>query len=215
MGGRACHDSILSRNQVSTEPGTVHNGVPSPTRQHSTQHHQPWPKPHRPCPRFRVKTHCPQAPPDRPLGNRRRITRRPEHLTDVKRKRLEELRDRNPGLETTVEYARRLALMVRNRRSEHLALEAWTADVRLDGQRALRTLANGMRRDREPMATEPRSYARVRSCERIHRRERRVQERNSSSGKAPRDRTRCPTPPYPRRSQRYARPQQWITRGFL
>ncbi|BBC29444.1 hypothetical protein SGFS_007380 [Streptomyces graminofaciens] len=28
---------------------------PSPTRQHSTQHQLPWPKPHSPCPRFRVK----------------------------------------------------------------------------------------------------------------------------------------------------------------
>ncbi|MFE2937284.1 transposase [Streptomyces sp. NPDC059278] len=49
---------------------------------------------------------------------------------------------------TTVEYARRLALMIRDRRGEHLALDVWIADVRLDGQRELRTLANGMRRDR-------------------------------------------------------------------
>ncbi|MFE7015908.1 transposase [Streptomyces sp. NPDC057651] len=32
--------------------------------------------------------------------------------------------------------------------SEHLALDVWIADVRLDGQRELRTLANGIRRDR-------------------------------------------------------------------
>ncbi|MFF7953713.1 transposase [Streptomyces griseorubiginosus] len=38
--------------------------------------------------------------------------------------------------------------MVRERRSEHLALEVWLADVRLDGQRELRTLAAGIRRDR-------------------------------------------------------------------
>ncbi|MFB7363859.1 ISL3 family transposase [Streptomyces hydrogenans] len=73
---------------------------------------------------------------------------RPEHLTDVERKGLDELCERNPALATTVEYARRLALMIRTRRSEHLALDVWIADVRLDGQRELRTLANGMRRDR-------------------------------------------------------------------
>ncbi|MFB6843229.1 ISL3 family transposase [Streptomyces sp. NPDC056361] len=76
------------------------------------------------------------------------IMRRPEHLTDVERKGLEELCERNRVLETTVEYARRLALMIRERRNEHLALDVWIADVRLDGQRELRTLANGMRRDR-------------------------------------------------------------------
>ncbi|MFI1652287.1 hypothetical protein ACH4XT_35885 [Streptomyces avidinii] len=48
------------------------------------------------------------------------ITRRPEHLTDVERKGLDELCERTPALATTVEYARRLALMVRDRRSEHL-----------------------------------------------------------------------------------------------
>ncbi|MCX2185695.1 transposase [Streptomyces sp. SKN60] len=76
------------------------------------------------------------------------IMRRPEHLTDVERKGLEELCERNRVLEATVEYARRLALMIRERRNEHLALDVWIADVRLDGQRELRTLANGMRRDR-------------------------------------------------------------------
>ncbi|MGW0672987.1 ISL3 family transposase [Streptomyces sp. NPDC002746] len=76
------------------------------------------------------------------------IMRRPECLTDVERKGLDELCERNPALATTVEYARRLALMVRDRRSEHLALDVWIADVRLDGQRELQTLANGMRRDR-------------------------------------------------------------------
>ncbi|MFJ5811100.1 ISL3 family transposase [Streptomyces sp. NPDC093093] len=76
------------------------------------------------------------------------IMRRPERLNDVERKGLDELCERNPALATTVDYARRLALMVRDRRSEHLALDVWMADVRLDGQRELRTLANGMRRDR-------------------------------------------------------------------
>ncbi|MFF1691552.1 MULTISPECIES: ISL3 family transposase [unclassified Streptomyces] len=74
------------------------------------------------------------------------IMRRPEDLTE--RKGLDELCERNPALATTVEYARRLALMIRDRRGEHLALDVWIADVRLDGQRELRTLANGMRRDR-------------------------------------------------------------------
>ncbi|MFD8719129.1 hypothetical protein ACFV2H_14245 [Streptomyces sp. NPDC059629] len=32
--------------------------------------------------------------------------------------------------------------------SEHLALDVWLADVRFDGQRELRTLAAGIRRDR-------------------------------------------------------------------
>ncbi|MEW1565571.1 transposase [Streptomyces sp. NPDC093509] len=77
------------------------------------------------------------------------IMRRPERLTEVERRCLDELCERNPVLATTAEYARRLALMVRDRRSEHLALDVWIADVRLDGQRELRTLANGMRRDQE------------------------------------------------------------------
>jgi len=38
--------------------------------------------------------------------------------------------------------------MVRERRGEHLALDVWLADVHLDGQRELRTLAVGMPRDR-------------------------------------------------------------------
>ncbi|WP_369186043.1 transposase [Streptomyces sp. Y1] len=38
--------------------------------------------------------------------------------------------------------------MVRERRSEHLDLDVWLADVRLDGQRGLRSLAGGIRRDR-------------------------------------------------------------------
>ncbi|MFE6130967.1 hypothetical protein ACFQ6Q_22330 [Streptomyces sp. NPDC056437] len=62
----------------------------------------------------------------------RRVTdwtmRRPEHLTDLERKGLDELCERNPALATTVEYARRLALMIRTRRSEHLALDVWIAD---------------------------------------------------------------------------------------
>ncbi|WP_331754691.1 ISL3 family transposase (plasmid) [Streptomyces sp. NBC_00012] len=74
------------------------------------------------------------------------IMRRPERLTDTERKCLTELCERSPALATTTTYARRLALMVRERRSEHLALDVWIADVRLDGQHELRTLANGMRR---------------------------------------------------------------------
>lgn len=76
------------------------------------------------------------------------IMRRPEHLTDTERKCLGELCERSPALATTTEYARRLAAMVRERRSEHLVLDVWLADVRLDGQRELRTLAAGIRRDR-------------------------------------------------------------------
>ncbi|MFF2619821.1 hypothetical protein [Kitasatospora sp. NPDC058046] len=38
--------------------------------------------------------------------------------------------------------------MERERRSEQLALDVWLADVRLDGQRELRSLAGGIRRDR-------------------------------------------------------------------
>ncbi|MGW1536687.1 ISL3 family transposase [Streptomyces aureus] len=93
-------------------------------------------------------------PPDAPLPHLtvRRVTnwimRRPEHLTDTERKCLYELCERSPALATTTEYARRLAEMVRERRSEHLALDVWLADVRLDGQRELRTLAAGIRRDR-------------------------------------------------------------------
>ncbi len=75
------------------------------------------------------------------------ITRRPERLTDTEHKCLTELCERSPAPATTTTYARRLALMVRERRSEHLALDVWIAHVRLDGQRELRTLANGMRRD--------------------------------------------------------------------
>ncbi|MFE5869557.1 transposase [Streptomyces roseifaciens] len=36
---------------------------------------------------------------------------------------------------------------MRERRIEHLALDVWLADVRLDGQRELRTLARRVRRD--------------------------------------------------------------------
>nr|WP_262705545.1 ISL3 family transposase [Streptomyces sp. NEAU-383] len=92
-------------------------------------------------------------PTDAPLPHLtvRRVTdwimRRPEHLTDTGRKCLDELCERSPALATTTEYARRLAAMVRERRSEHLALDVWLADVRLDGQRELRTLAAGIRRD--------------------------------------------------------------------
>lgn len=45
---------------------------------------------------------------------------------------------------TTTRYVRRLAAMVRERRSEHLALDVWPADVRLDGQPELRSLAGGI-----------------------------------------------------------------------
>ncbi|GHF77559.1 ISL3 family transposase [Kitasatospora xanthocidica] len=75
------------------------------------------------------------------------IMRRPEQLDDTTRKCLEDLCERNPALATTTEYARRLATMVRERRSEHLALDVWLADVRLDGQPEFRTLAGGIRRD--------------------------------------------------------------------
>ncbi|MEU3051366.1 ISL3 family transposase [Streptomyces sp. NPDC006984] len=51
------------------------------------------------------------------------IMQRPEHLTDVERKGLEELCERNHVLETPVKYARRLALMVRERLNQHLALD--------------------------------------------------------------------------------------------
>ncbi|WEO93292.1 hypothetical protein A6P39_004175 [Streptomyces sp. FXJ1.172] len=61
---------------------------------------------------------------------------------------LGELCERSPALATTTEYARHLAAMVRERRSEHLALEVWLADVRPDGQREPRTLAAGIRGDR-------------------------------------------------------------------
>ncbi|MFK4213642.1 transposase [Streptomyces sp. NPDC030920] len=75
------------------------------------------------------------------------ITRRPEHLTDTERNYLTELCEHSPALATTTTYPRRPALMVRDRRSEHLALAVWIADVRPDGQRELRTLANGIRPD--------------------------------------------------------------------
>ncbi|MFF8618922.1 transposase [Streptomyces sp. NPDC015350] len=75
------------------------------------------------------------------------IMRRPERLTDTEHKYLTELCKRSPAPATTTTYARRPALTVRERRSEHPALDIWTADVRPDGQRELRTLANGMRRD--------------------------------------------------------------------
>ncbi|MFF3943015.1 transposase [Streptomyces phaeofaciens] len=74
--------------------------------------------------------------------------RRPEQLTDTERKCLDELCERSPALATTTQYARHLAAMVRERRSEHLALDVRLADVRLDGQRELRTLAVGIPRDR-------------------------------------------------------------------
>ncbi|MEE1824865.1 transposase [Streptomyces sp. BE20] len=75
------------------------------------------------------------------------IMRRPERLDDTERKCLDELCERSPALATTTQYARRLATMVRERRSEHLALDVWLADVRLDGQPELRSLAGGIRRD--------------------------------------------------------------------
>ncbi|MEE1836284.1 ISL3 family transposase [Streptomyces sp. SP17KL33] len=93
-------------------------------------------------------------PTDAPLPHLtvRRVTdwimHRPEHLTETERKCLGELCERSPALTTTTEYARRLAAMVRERRREHLALDVRLADVRLDGQRELRTLAAGIRRDR-------------------------------------------------------------------
>lgn len=92
-------------------------------------------------------------PTDTPLPQLtvRRVTdwimRRPEQLTDTQRKCLDDLCARSPALAMTTEYARRLAVILRERRNEHLAFQVWLADVRLDGQRELRTLAGGMRRD--------------------------------------------------------------------
>ncbi|MEV1069822.1 transposase [Streptomyces sp. NPDC050263] len=76
------------------------------------------------------------------------IMRRPEQLTDTERTCLDELCERVPASATTTQYARRLASMVRERRSEHPALDVRLADVRLDGQRELPSLAAGIRRDR-------------------------------------------------------------------
>lgn len=51
--------STRSAGSTATTPDavipTLDNGVPSPTRQHSTRHQLPWPKPHSSCPRSRVK----------------------------------------------------------------------------------------------------------------------------------------------------------------
>ncbi|GAA2326286.1 hypothetical protein OKJ48_29255 [Streptomyces kunmingensis] len=44
--------------------------------------------------------------------------------------------------------SRRLAMVLRERRNEYSAFDVCLADVRLDGQRELHTLARGMRRDR-------------------------------------------------------------------
>ncbi|MFH9044897.1 transposase [Streptomyces sp. NPDC017966] len=98
------------------------------------------------------------------------IMRRPEHLTETDRTCLDELCERSPALTTTTEYVRRLAAMVRERRSEHLALDVWLADVRLDGQRELRTLTAGIRRDRTAVlaaltTTSPRERSRATSPE--------------------------------------------------
>ncbi|MFD9632209.1 hypothetical protein [Streptomyces violascens] len=51
------------------------------------------------------------------------IMSRPEQLTAPERKRLNDLCDRSPALATTTEYADRLATMLRERRSEHLAFD--------------------------------------------------------------------------------------------
>ncbi|MFC8366865.1 MULTISPECIES: hypothetical protein [unclassified Streptomyces] len=93
-------------------------------------------------------------PADAPLPHLtvRRVTDwimcRPEHLTETERKCLDGLCERNPAPVTTTQYVRRLAAMVRERRSEHLTLDVRLADVRLDGQREHRTLTAGVRRDR-------------------------------------------------------------------
>ncbi|MFG2991768.1 hypothetical protein ACGFZK_21155 [Streptomyces sp. NPDC048257] len=55
------------------------------------------------------------------------IMRRPERRTDGERKGRDALGERSPALATTVEYARRLALMIRDRRSAHLVLDVWIA----------------------------------------------------------------------------------------
>nr|WP_275406962.1 transposase [Streptomyces sp. SID12488] len=93
-------------------------------------------------------------PTDAPLPQPtvRRVTDwimcRPEQLTDTERKCLDDLCERSPALATTTECVRRLAQLVRERRNEHLAFDVWLANVRLDGQRELRTLAADMRRNR-------------------------------------------------------------------
>jgi hypothetical protein len=53
------------------------------------------------------------------------IMSRPERLTDMERKHLEDLCERSPALATTTDYARRLATMLRERRNEHLAFDVW------------------------------------------------------------------------------------------
>ncbi|MFE5200351.1 glycoside hydrolase family 15 protein [Streptomyces sp. NPDC056601] len=78
------------------------------------------------------------------------IMRRPEHVTDVERKGLDELCGRNSALATTVEYAQRLALMVRERRSEHGPRRL---DRRCPPRRPTRTPNSGQRH-----AKRPRSY---------------------------------------------------------
>ncbi|MFK0280927.1 hypothetical protein ACIQVL_10730 [Streptomyces sp. NPDC090499] len=79
----------------------------------------------RPCRTVTIPTDAPL-----PRLTVRRVTdgttRRPEHLTETEHKFLDELCERSPAL----------------------ALDVWLADVRLDGQRELRTLAAGIRRDR-------------------------------------------------------------------
>ncbi|MGW7089098.1 transposase [Streptomyces sp. NPDC054871] len=60
---------------------------------------------------------------------------------------------RSPALATTTAYAGRLAMMPRERRNEHLAFDVWLADVRLDGERELRTLTSGMRSGRAAILT--------------------------------------------------------------
>ncbi|WP_185842112.1 transposase [Streptomyces sp. WAC 06725] len=105
-----------------------------------------------------VRRHLPPyrtgaIPTDAPLPQLtvRRVTnwimRKPEQLTDTERKCLDDLRERSSTLATTTQYARRLTEIVRERRIEHLALDVWLADVRLDGQREPRSLASGVRRD--------------------------------------------------------------------
>ncbi|MEV4039513.1 transposase [Streptomyces umbrinus] len=125
------------------QPRRAHPGDPAAGLPRRHQHRPPPPAalPHRDDPGRRSA-----SPPHRPPGHR--LDHASAGTPHRHRVQVDELCERNPALATTTEYARRLAAMVRERRSEHLALDVWLADVRLDGQRELRTLATGIRRDR-------------------------------------------------------------------
>lgn len=65
------------RTTIADKRAPPDNAVPSPTRPHSTQHQLPWPKPHSPCPRFRVKAPEPTGHAYPELVHRRRSRSRP------------------------------------------------------------------------------------------------------------------------------------------